>query len=500
MSKGIKLLKREKNDLYLHSTELENLFINEFLPAAPGDYVKIYIFCLMYAENGLPLSTEELLSTLSIDRETLDNAWTYWEKTGLIRKVAEDSKSTNAYSVEFLDQIEKLYGMGAQKSHKSGAGLEETGSISEPQSSGSARGSDALIDQSLQEVLIECENGLARPLSTKETEAVRDCIDQERVTYEVFSYALDYSLQLNKKNINYICTVAANWSGHGCKTIDDVKELLADEGRRWTYYRLVFREMGFNRAAAPGDMEIMDSWLDDLGYTQEQVLQVCREKAGMREPTLKYMNAVLRNKALEKGGINTRKNYGNSGTDKASASGQWKKSSGSGEAPAEQNNQRVGQTAGARQEEPVSPDWNGSGKARDKRTMVSRRVLKEYYEYIRQRDRDKLNERIREVCRREPLMEELLELENGVNSTSLAAAVKEGREGRAAARKRRRQIEEEKKKLLTARGYAEDYLDMHYLCSKCKDTGTDDEGRSCDCVKQRAEEAYRWNIRRNQTR
>ena len=56
MSKGIKLLKREKNDLYLHSTELENLFINEFLPAAPGDYVKIYIFCLMYAENGLPLS------------------------------------------------------------------------------------------------------------------------------------------------------------------------------------------------------------------------------------------------------------------------------------------------------------------------------------------------------------------------------------------------------------------------------------------------------------
>ena len=215
MSKGIKLLKREKNDLYLHSTELENLFINEFLPAAPGDYVKIYIFCLMYAENGLPLSTEELLSTLSIDRETIDNAWTYWEKAGLIRNVAEDSKSTNAYSVEFLDQIEKLYGMGAQKSHKSGAGLEETGSISEPQSSGSARGSDALIDQSLQEILIECENGLARPLSTKETEAVRDCIDQERVTYEVFSYALDYSLQLNKKNINYICTVAANWSGHG---------------------------------------------------------------------------------------------------------------------------------------------------------------------------------------------------------------------------------------------------------------------------------------------
>ena len=136
----------------------------------------------------------------------------------------------------------------------------------------------------------------------------------------------------------------------------------------------------------------MDSWLDDLGYTQEQVLQVCREKAGMREPTLKYMNAVLRNKALEKGGINTRKNYGNSGTDKASASGQWKKSSGSGEAPAEHNNQRAGQTAEARQEEPVSPDWNGSGKARDKRTMVSRRVLKEYYEYIRQRDRDKLNE------------------------------------------------------------------------------------------------------------
>ena len=41
----------ENRDIYLGNTRVENLFINEYLPAASGDQVKVYIYGLMYAQN-----------------------------------------------------------------------------------------------------------------------------------------------------------------------------------------------------------------------------------------------------------------------------------------------------------------------------------------------------------------------------------------------------------------------------------------------------------------
>ena len=38
---------RKPRDIYLLDSHLENVFINEFLPAAPGDYVKVYVYVCM---------------------------------------------------------------------------------------------------------------------------------------------------------------------------------------------------------------------------------------------------------------------------------------------------------------------------------------------------------------------------------------------------------------------------------------------------------------------
>ena len=35
------------SDFFLRDTDIENIFINEYLPAAPGDYVKVFIYGYM---------------------------------------------------------------------------------------------------------------------------------------------------------------------------------------------------------------------------------------------------------------------------------------------------------------------------------------------------------------------------------------------------------------------------------------------------------------------
>ena len=34
-------IRRKNRECFLHDTQVENIFINEYLPAAPGDYVKV---------------------------------------------------------------------------------------------------------------------------------------------------------------------------------------------------------------------------------------------------------------------------------------------------------------------------------------------------------------------------------------------------------------------------------------------------------------------------
>ena len=39
-----KLTLDKKRDIFLHTTTVENLFISDYLPDAPGEYIKVYLF------------------------------------------------------------------------------------------------------------------------------------------------------------------------------------------------------------------------------------------------------------------------------------------------------------------------------------------------------------------------------------------------------------------------------------------------------------------------
>ena len=74
---------REKiKDFYLLDSRIENIFINEYMPAAPGDYVKVFIYAGMYAEHGLAMNNETIARQLGLEERQVQEAWSYWEKNG----------------------------------------------------------------------------------------------------------------------------------------------------------------------------------------------------------------------------------------------------------------------------------------------------------------------------------------------------------------------------------------------------------------------------------
>ena len=446
-------------DIFLHRTKVENLFISEYLPDAPGDYVKVFLFGLMYAQYELRPDRSELAKLLALSEAEIAEAWIYWESRGLVRIVREkDSNNEEVSHVIFLSKIDELYGK-LSEAQPAEAAAEEVPAEDELPLYVSIDDmdfdeviNDKLVDRRLRELYDKYQVTTGRTVSRQEISKIEDAIKVYGIEPEIFDFAIDYCADLEKYSIDYIFKVALRWTEDGCRTVEEAKRLLDRHSRRNDCYRQVFRALGFNRLPAPIDREIMDRWFDEMNCSLAEVLDACSAAAGLREPNLKYVNKVIENRRLEKGGINTRL--------------------------------------------PKDSNQNGSAEASaaEEGSPVSRKVLADYYEFIRNEDEKEREARIVEVLRKIPQMREVFEAESSVNSKMLSLRPgADNLDARQRLRAERIAIEEKRKQLLAGNGYPSDYLTRKFRCNICKDTGYTDEGMVCSCCRERAAEAYRWH-------
>ena len=73
----------------MEMTPVENIFIAEYMPKAPDDSVKVYLYGLMLCRNPY-MDAEDIQLALGLDEQAVIEAFFYWEKQGLIRVVGED--------------------------------------------------------------------------------------------------------------------------------------------------------------------------------------------------------------------------------------------------------------------------------------------------------------------------------------------------------------------------------------------------------------------------
>ncbi|MBE6032719.1 MAG: DnaD domain protein [Clostridiales bacterium] len=272
--------KREKaQNYYLWDTRIENVFINEYMVSAPGDYVKVYLLASMYVEIDLPVSNESLARELNLPVEDVLQAWTYWEKCGVVRKHYPDPGNKLHYQVEFLNLREAISGGSRKKQTKS--------SLPEKVQS-------LVDDEGLRKLYSEIEKTTGRLLSGSETMAVLSWIEDYSATPEVIAYAYRYCAAQRKTDKHtYVASVVKDWAGRGFRTAEEVEAFLAETDNRHFLYKRVLKALGFTRNATEEERRLMDVWLDDWGFGIDQILDACRQTSGISNPNFKYINSIL---------------------------------------------------------------------------------------------------------------------------------------------------------------------------------------------------------------
>ncbi len=465
----IKFVTSRKKDIFLYRTRVENLFINEFLPDAPGDYVKVYLYGLMYAQYDEELDSVTMARTLGLAESDVVEAYRYWKSKGLI---SITTSRNGEPQIEYIRRVDLMYGNCGRENREfnedeaysqdpSQSGNADTDPEAEAEVNAPQDSAEAiiakLINQHLSNLYSKYMEKSGHTISRSEMIKFDDAIKVFEVDPDVLDFAIDYASGVDKCTAEYITTVARNWKMDGYNDVASVKLMLEKRSLRMDSYKKIFQAMGFNRMTNAGDREIMDRWLDELNLPLNDILDACKTCAGKREPTLQYVNKVLENRILEKGGVNTRK---------------LQASSPAADAPAKAFVQ-------------------ASRGVESAQANVSRDTLNSYYEYIRTEGRRKYLARIEEVNSKIPAMKELNRIETELNNEMFQSFGTDA-ETRQKIRLKLQVIEEEKRKLLLANGYPEDYMERKYLCDICKDSGQTDDGRTCSCRRARAEEAYEW--------
>ena len=288
--------KREKiNDYFLLDTSVENIFINEHMASAPGDFVKVYLLALMYADLELDITNEEIARHLSLEHEDVLKAWTYWEKMGTIRKIRTNPDDKFDYDVEFIALKGQLYGKSSKKKFASDHNTHAL-----------------MADKEVKDMFAAIEKISGRVISGTEMMEIISWINDFGATPEVIVYGYSYCLQKKKKDIKYIAAVIKAWAAEGLQDVLSVEKHLSENEKKQYLYKRVFQALGFSRNATEEERRIMDTWFETMEFTLDRVLSACSKTSGIAIPNINYVNKVLVNWFEEQ-------NAGNAGGGKEGA-------------------------------------------------------------------------------------------------------------------------------------------------------------------------------------
>ena len=182
---------REKTDLYLKDTAVENLFISEYMVTADGDYVKLYLLAKMYAGSGEECSNAGLARELGLPLQKVMDAWNYWESRGLLRRIYS-GREPGEFDLEFISPKQQMYGLEPT-----------TAEDSLPEEEDIARLNAASWSQNALVLFRSVESTLGRTLSSREMNDLQMWLEDWGMSPEVILQAYEVCIKERRKSAIY---------------------------------------------------------------------------------------------------------------------------------------------------------------------------------------------------------------------------------------------------------------------------------------------------------
>ena len=227
-------------------TEVDNIFINDYLPFAEPQFVMVYIYGLyMCSSTSFDNSLENFAKTLNMSTEDVIGAFEFWEEQGLVRILRTDPIEVTFIPLKNVLSANKLY-----KPDKY-----------------------AVFNSQANEIFMG-----KRSISKHEYEEYYDFLERYHVEQEALVMIMRYCVDSKKSAVgyNYILTVAKNWANEGITSVTQVEEKIKSLEDKSPEIIEIFSICGIKRSPYVEERNLLNKWINDYGFNLDVILYICK--------------------------------------------------------------------------------------------------------------------------------------------------------------------------------------------------------------------------------
>ncbi|MBO6242643.1 MAG: DnaD domain protein [Butyrivibrio sp.] len=293
------------------STNVSNIFIDEYMQDANDAQIKIYLFLLRMMSANLPTSVSALADKFNHTEKDVIRALKYWEKKELI--TLEYDGSGNLTGIH-MEDINPKTNFGRRKNDTVLRPLPDIRehTVSEPVISkiaadehiaGEVKKAPAKPKYSAAElrafkeeegagIVFLAEQYFGRPLTSTEALTLYYIHDELKFSDDLLDYLMQYCVDNHKADFRYVEKVAINWSQEGIKT---PKQAHAEIYKHDPNVIGIMKALGMENSPTEKEGNFISSWLGELGFSMDIIMEACdRTVMATQKNRLKYCDSILR--------------------------------------------------------------------------------------------------------------------------------------------------------------------------------------------------------------
>ncbi len=233
-----------KEDVKSYTTNLDNVFISDYLPEADDQAVKVYIYGLYICQNSAyNLGFSEFCKNLFMEEDTVKDCFRYWEDFDCVSIISDDP---------FTVKYHALTNSGKPRKFKAGKYDE--------------------FNKSLQSLITE------RMISTNEYTEYFGLMEDYQIKPEALLMICKYCVDIKGPNIGgkYIVAVAKDFALRGITTVDAIEIELSDYFDKSNEIQKILSSLGLRRKADIEDLNYYNKWVKDFGFEMDAVIFVAK--------------------------------------------------------------------------------------------------------------------------------------------------------------------------------------------------------------------------------
>lgn len=295
----------------VEATTVSNLFIDQFMPRANGEYIKIYLMLLRYFQTPeSEISVTALADFLECTEKDVHRGLNYWEKQGVVSLYYDGEKNLSGVRLKELQERQAKEDVSAMQQTETSPAVWEA-AVAAPaaktlsQTKGVKPDPEKLAeDEAFSQLLSIVSAYKKKPLSREDCNIFAYLYDTLGMSADLLEYLAEICIENGYSSVRTMEKIALEWHERGVRTPAEAEAMQAIYRQdMWK----IMKAFGLTkRNPNNSEKKMMEKWLMQYGFELDVIIEACdRTVYQIHEPSFPYADKIL--SSWKESGVRTKR-------------------------------------------------------------------------------------------------------------------------------------------------------------------------------------------------